>query len=468
MGSFSRWCLGGRTRGIESLVLKYLYAIQDPTRFDVIVFKNPTNPAESYIKRLIGLPGDQIALADGDVFVRRDANGASTTSWAAADRAKLWEQPGWKIARKDPATQRAVWQLVYDSSLAPILGGSSAGNTPWRPGVAAGWKQEPREYRYEGDGKTELVFDQTLSRASESLGGMRPMAWEIDDYYPYDEPYSSPRFPVTDVRMRCGFEPTREGATVGMLLTARGHEFRATLGGGKAEIAWREPIVAAVVSGEWKTVSTQTVPALPAGKVSNVEFWHVDQSVQVWLDGERVANFEYDWSPAERIANVTGKPLVEWMKLQESQTQGKNVLDEPSIYRASRFDLRFAFEGGPFTVYRVGLDRDLHYQPVSKGNDRNGQPGLGTSPYTALVLGPDQFFACGDNSPQSLDGRLWTSVDPWVNQEFPAPEGPFPTAGVVPRDLLLGKAFFVYWPSIKKEAEPLPFVPDFGRMRFIR
>ena len=454
--------------GDRILVLKYLYAIQDPTRFDVIVFKNPTNPAESYIKRLIGLPGDQIALADGDVFVRRDPNGASTTSLIAADRARLWEQPGWKIARKDPATQRAVWQLVYDSSLAPILGGMGAGNTPWRPGTPAGWTQDPREYRYEGDGKPELVFDQTLSRSAESTNGMGPTGWEIDDYYPYDEPYLSTHFPVADVRLRCGFEPKRDGETIQMSLTARGHEFRATLGGGKAEIAWREPIGAAGIAGDWKTVSTQSAPVLPAGKVSNVEFWHVDQSVQIWLDGERVANFEYDWSPAERILYVTGKPLVEWMRSQEKDPQGKNVLDTPQIYRAGRFDVRFAFEGGPFTLYRVGLDRDLHYQPVSKGNARNNQPGLGTSPYTALVLGPDQFFACGDNSPQSLDGRLWDSVDPWVNQEFPAPDGPFPVAGVVPRDLLLGKAFFVYWPSIKKEAEPFPYVPDFGRMRFIR
>jgi hypothetical protein len=91
---------------------------------------------------------------------------------------------------------------------------------------------------------------------------------------------------------------------------------------------------------------------------------------------------------------------------------------------------------------------------------------LGTSPYQPLILGSEQFFACGDNSPASLDGRLWDSVDPWVNQQFPSPDGPYPRAGVIHRDLLLGKAFFVYWPSLKKEAQPVP-VPDFGRMRFI-
>jgi hypothetical protein len=44
--------------------------------------------------------------------------------------------------------------------------------------------------------------------------------------------------------------------------------------------------------------------------------------------------------------------------------------------------------------------------------------------------------------------------------------------GTVPRDQLIGKAFFVYWPSMQRpEWLPnLPFgiVPDVGRMRWIR
>ncbi len=453
--------------GDRILVLKYLYALQEPKRFDVIVFKNPTNPADNYIKRLIGLPGEQIALVDGDVFVRTDPAGQETQSFAAADRARLWEQPGWKVQRKDPITQRSVWQLVYDSGLAAMQGGG-VGTGPWRAGDPAGWSMSPREYRFEGSGKTELVWDRNAPRSSALVPSGRAMDWEIDDYYPYDEYYylrGTARFPVSDVRLRCGFEPKQEGGKISMVLAARGHEFRASLGAGKAEIAMREPVTAAGVMGDWKVVTSVDAPALPAGAVSNVEFWHVDQSVQIWLDGKRVADYEYDWSPASRIAFATGKRLVEWMEPQSKDSQGRNVLAEPSIYKPGRCtSARLAFEGGAFSLYRVGLDRDLHYQPASK--PRNGNSALGTSPYTPLVLSPDQYFACGDNSPASLDGRLWESVDPWINEQFPSPDGPYARAGVIHRDLLLGKAFFVYWPSLKKEASPVP-VPDFGRMRFI-
>ena len=45
--------------------------------------------------------------------------------------------------------------------------------------------------------------------------------------------------------------------------------------------------------------------------------------------------------------------------------------------------------------------------------------------------GQDQFFALGDNSPQSKDSRLWATP----NTEY-----------YVERDLLIGKALFIYWP----------------------
>jgi signal peptidase I len=53
------------------LVNKVIYAITGlPERGDVIVFRYPPNPDTTpYIKRVIGLPGDQIHISEGKVYV---------------------------------------------------------------------------------------------------------------------------------------------------------------------------------------------------------------------------------------------------------------------------------------------------------------------------------------------------------------------------------------------------------------
>ena len=65
-----------------------------------------------------------------------------------------------------------------------------------------------------------------------------------------------------------------------------------------------------------------------------------------------------------------------------------------------------------------------------------------------LTRNQDQFLPMGDNSPQSLDGRVWDGEK------------------YVERDVLIGRALFIYWPHTLNE--PIPFFPNFAGMGFIR
>ncbi|HYM90530.1 MAG TPA: signal peptidase I [bacterium] len=51
------------------LVAKFVYRLEPVRQGDVVVFRYPLNPQRDFVKRVIGLPGDRVALKDGVVFV---------------------------------------------------------------------------------------------------------------------------------------------------------------------------------------------------------------------------------------------------------------------------------------------------------------------------------------------------------------------------------------------------------------
>ena len=51
------------------LVNKFIYRFSEPERGDIVVFKSVDNSEQDLIKRVVGLPGDEISVRRGKLFV---------------------------------------------------------------------------------------------------------------------------------------------------------------------------------------------------------------------------------------------------------------------------------------------------------------------------------------------------------------------------------------------------------------
>ncbi len=421
--------------GDRIFVVKSLYPFSQPHRFDVVVFKNPTDPtgpAENYIKRLIGLPNETVWLADGDVFTRSDGN------------------RDFEVRRKPEHVQRAVWQPVFDSDFVPLHPmslGRPYNGPPWIATPAEQWTiDDVRSFRCETADRAELSW--------------RWSSREIDDWTPYNMLTAGAggrqTIPVSDVRVAAAIVADAAGFSTTLRLHARRHVFEFSLRDNQAILRMIDEDEAAEVLAQ-----TATPLAAPApGRVANVEFWHVDQAMSIYIDGELVAQQTYDWTAEQRLRWAVG--------VEDESVDAQSLVAQ----RPRQPLISWSFEGAPFTLHRVRVDRDLHYRYdrlVPGPSQQKHAPYIhGHAFATSLIdnvaaLGPDHFMMLGDNSSASLDSRLWGRPHPIVAAQID--DSPF----IVNRKLLLGKAWVVYFPSPLSVSEGgRGFIPDFGRLRFIR
>jgi hypothetical protein len=194
-----------------------------------------------------------------------------------------------------------------------------------------------------------------------------------------------------------------------------------------------------------------------AGKAYRLALSNVDHAVGFAIDGEKVMGFEEPWNVTQALADLARYP-ADWTNARgaEAPAQAANTL--------IRIDV-----AGPGALSHLKLYRDLYYTQVMPEYESAHLGGVRSTAMrdNPLTLKADEFFALGDNSRQSSDGRLWTKVyDPLGDLAV--------RRGIVPRRYLLGKAFFVYWPAgFRPAAEvpligEMPLVPNTGDMRIIR
>ncbi len=449
MSSTSSAPLQSRTRsGDRVLVLKFLYALQEPQRWDVVVFKNPTDPsgdAANFIKRLVGLPNEQLLMVDGDVF----------TAPLGADRSEF------KVARKPEHVQRAVWQKVYDSDFEPI------DTTELSKRLGAPWPGPPLEAKGFDLGESDNRRIWTHDGAGPATLEWRWERLPITDWGSYNMLRPQPpvrRYAVNDVRFSAAIDAAApESLVAEYTLTSRRRLMKFVLGDGKATLRVESQPESA---GEpAKVLGEASVPFTPpaAGMPLALECWHVDQRLSLWVNGKELVQLDYAFDSLEdRVrASFYGRTVEDYV--------AQPIFQQPTPPQFS-----FSTKGSALELHRVRVDRDLYYRPETLNTSEFAQPpqngpaiagpAFATDFNQPAQLKADQFMMCGDNSAFSRDSRLWGRPSKLVTELF-GESDPF----IVPRPLLLGKAWSVYFPAPVPPTESGPaLMPDFGSIRFIR
>ena len=455
--------------GDRILVQKFVYWFGDPRRWDVVVFKNPRRPHQNYIKRVVGRPNEELWLVEGRVYTRPlDAEGNPLEDdFRIARKTDPQENPHWE------RIQRMLWQPVYHSEYVPLQPekaqepGQWVWSLPWQADQPEAWDfRGAAGYRLEAEsGSLRFDWDHARDRGD----------WV---WHPYNQLHANTRFgspprdPIEDLRLAATFRAERDGLAVRLRLGARLDDqlddiqrqamvpVAAYVGPDGAAALKRQD----EQTGQWHVLEGSEghyvdVGAFRAGRSRRVELWSVDQELLMWVDGRCVNRYpiELSWSTVRQRRPLTWEDTVE---------AGIEV------------------EGGPATLFSVHLDRDIYYTSVRHPPETTGRVGTGAMAKVGaeqrgepVRLGRDLYFCLGDNSPLSDDSRFWGAgeLDPWVRRQYLTdPDGSMLTAynegaGVVPRRMIMGRAFFVYFPAaLPARRDGWRIFPNFGDMRFIR
>ena len=487
-------------KGDRILVNKFPYELSDPKPWDVVVFKYPVDPKVNFIKRLIGLPGQQIEIEWGDIY-RQEGDGE------------------WHILRKPPDKQPTMQGLVYDDAKPPkalVAQGyperwealAATGDT-WQTD-ASGWQadREQRSYQVESAAEsTDLKwlryrhFLPTVDEWQRALEGgklvVTPDPLLISDFYGYNGGYlMGSGGPVTDwVKDMCGeywvgdltvnaqveVLEARGELLLELIESTRRYRCGIDLRTGKARLHYQDDIYrgSATRSVEDVVLDEGDTPLSKPGKY-RIRFANVDDRLCLWVNDRLVAfpnRGEYPFSPRTSYRLPTQQDLC---------------------------PVGIAAKGASVRVSHLLLQRDLYYTDARRNDvddvdyrrsrlrdpEKYGDYASHFKPH-GFVLDEDEFLVLGDNSPRSADSRAW-----------PKGEAVHPYA--VPRELLIGKAFFIYWPHgvpflnhgkgyaprigplasffyhmgwdhrrdqkylSDYPANSIPFYPQFSRMHFIR
>jgi signal peptidase I len=460
-------CGGPYSSGDRVLVSKLDAQFMRPKRYEVVVFKYPVRPIEdntpkNYIKRLLGLPGEIIAIFFGRVYHRVPEEGAPpffddlkdgkthpNDLWKAEHMhvvdehgrnaetnvidehgkmmRKWFDEGKFEIMRKPPHVALALRRLVYDNDFqAKDLKGKL---DRWSPKARSAWKPDKETgFTFEGNNADQVDWlrYQHLLRPQGALAGgddIKPSL--ITDTMAYNSfqlagggrggqtPYW-----VGDLMIECHVEVVQPKGEFWLELSKGIHRFQA-----RWDCESGQCTLFRVKDGKQEVLGSEPTNAKGPGTYL-LRFANIDARLTVWVGRALPFGDGKDYDPPE-VRGKNEKDLSDALLLAR-RGPTENDLQPASI----------GCKGARVNLSHITLWRDTYYSTSVRATEPDFQlneradwsnpkrwDSIRKARFATLYVQPGHYFCLGDNSQASADSRQW---------------------GLVPERLMLGRALVVY------------------------
>jgi len=409
-GSMQPTLYGSEVRGDRILVFKPAYMIAPPSRFDIVVFKYPLDTTVNYIKRLIGLPGEEIALVGGDIEVDGE------------------------VARKPDVIQEAMWRNwpVY-----PREGVETPVERYWRQSPEGSFTRRGDDVVVEAaEGESTLRYPSAITVWSTARGA--------DPGVSQAQRASSI---VSDVLLRYEARIDSEDTILMAEIRESNHVFRLEIPAGEAprirhfEVRPNEEGELVRTGGD--PIGVAEGAELAVGKRRRIDFTYVDASVRLAIDGDDKLDIPFRIDDERRARNHV------LFGVERGSASFRDVRLFRDLYHT------------PIETTRLTVPEG-HYFFLGDNTLQSKDGRMWNVSELELEDGSTLRFDADQGAGRGITGRILEFIDENGQRRLMAD---YPTASltsrpfpVVPEKYILGKAFSTFWPIFRDGGLNLKFV----------
>lgn len=398
--------------------------IREPQRGDILVFHYPLQQNQNYVKRMVGMGGDRLNIAGGNIYFV-EGDGAERT---------------FEVWRKPERIQGSMWREIY----------------PYRRllrdddkaiGTGKCFYASPGPRWSETDDVIVANLDDSQARlqySDEPDGGLIDRVW--DGYTVAvgkairQENYNNarPHEIVPDVKFEVGLQPEGTLGECSFEIEVRRPQFDTlvyslVLQGGKGRLLVRKAV------GEPLASSPEFACEVPAGSTTTVGFARLDDMLYAHCNGSEVQRLD----------------VAAW------NTREGCELGGPAAKKDHCVTAQILVKGkGRLQLHDLHLWRDQHYVRSTREKDE------------IIEVPEGHYFMMGDNTLQSVDSRDWmafkvgvmpdgTMVPPGTpgSREVRGNKRPVPPSAPPDRDET---------PVVFPDRKQLVMIDEFGEIRRLR